>query len=390
MKWLVDIDAMVAEGVLSEEQGKTLRARAGAEALGLGVGILLIGGILTVMAGLLAFFPTPQGLLSLGVIVGVAGAVALLSLDGRFRLPANAAAVIGCAAATAGAVGVAIEGSDDSGPAIWIGGAIFAGGLGLHLVGPNVLRVAAAWIAVIGGAAHLGGVFGLDGSPERAWLAMLDAAVVLLLAGALLDLRILTAFGITALAGLLAATAYTHAAYWLAIWEPSLLILLMAVIAVLGWWIARGPERWARHGRIAALMALIWINMAFWIGSLWGDRIGEHSFGPVRAEFAADEAGREAFRTARDQYLDGLIIIPADVFAVGWAALILITAAWASLTNRRSVLNAAATFGAIHLYTQWFERLETQPLTIVAAGVSAIGLAWAMVRLNAWMRERMV
>ncbi|MEO0992302.1 MAG: hypothetical protein AAFX62_00700 [Pseudomonadota bacterium] len=388
MKWLVDIDAAVADGLLSAEQGAALKARAGTDALGFGTSLLLIGGILAVMAGLLAFFPTPEGLLGTGLVIAAVGAAALVTLDGRFRLPANAAAVIGNASATAGGIGIAVEATETTLPAVWIGLVLFAAGLVLRWFGPPAWRVMAAWVVVIGGAAHIGGVFGLDGSPDQAWLAMMDAAAVLLVAGLTLDLRILTALGITALAGTLSATAYGHASYWLAVYEPSLLILMMAGVAAVSWAIGRGPERWARHGRISGLMALIWINIAFWVGSLWGDRPGEHVFGPTRSDFPSGSEGAWAFYDARDSFAERLLDIPDGAFALGWAALILAAAAWASLTARRPVMNAAAAFGAIHLYTQWFERLGDEPLAIILAGISAIALAWGMVQLNVWMRER--
>lgn len=388
MKWLVDIDAMVAEGVLTADQARVLKARAGADALGWGTSLLLVAGIIAVMAGLLAFFPTPEGLLGVGLVVVAAGAAGLLALDSRFRLPANAAAVIGAASATAGAVGMAVEAAESPAPAIWIGIAIYVSGLVLRLFFAPSWRVIAAWITVFGGATHLGGIFATGERPELAWLAMADAAAVLLLAGVLLDLRLLSALSVFALAGTLSATGYAHASYGLAVYEPTLLIAMMtgvcAVCMVLGRW----PERWSRHSRTAGLMALIWINIAFWIGSLWGDRPGEYLGGPLRSAFPEGREGTNAFYEARQVFRDGLFAIPEGAFAIGWAVLILGVAAWASLTNRRSVLNAAATFGAIHLYTQWFERFEAEPLGIIAAGISAILLAWGMVRVNAWMRER--
>ena len=41
--------------------------------------------------------------------------------------------------------------------------------------------------------------------------------------------------------------------------------------------------------------------------------------------------------------------------------------AWAVKANRRWVINLVAVFGAIHFYTQWFERLGADPLSVLTA-----------------------
>ncbi len=391
MKWLVDIDALVAEGVVSPEQGALLRTRARADALALGTSMLLVGGIVAVIAGVIALAPTPEGLTATGLAILALAAAALLQVGPRFRLPANAAAVIGVAAAGGGAIALAIERAETSWPAVWIGLGVGVAGLALRAVGPARWRVMAAWAAVLGGAAHLGGVFMLEGRPDLVWLAMIDAALVLLLCGVLLDIRLLSALAVVALAGTLSATGYGHASYFLAVYEPTLLILLMGTVAGIALAAARLPERQARHARIAGLMALVWINMGFWVGSLWGDVVAEHLLTPPRPNWVAGETGEaqwEAWEAARDAVLAGLPQIPDIAFVIGWALLILGTAVWAALTARRSVLNAAATFGAIHFYTQWFERLEAAPEAIIGAGVIAILAAWGMVRANAWLEAR--
>lgn len=391
MKWLVDIDALVAEGIIDPTQAATLRARARADAFALGTSILLVGGILAVIAGVVALSPTPAGLTTTGVAITALAAIALLRAGPRFRLPANAAAVIGVAAAGGGGIALAVERAGTGWPAVWIGLAVAAGGLALRAAGPAAWRVMAAWAAVLGGAAHLGGVFALEGRPDLAWAAMADAALVLGLLGVLLDIRLLTALAVLALAGTLSAAGYAHASYALAVYEPTLLILMMSAVAGIALALARAAERAARHARIAGLMALVWINIAFWVGSLWGDVVGEYLLAPPRPASTGDPAGEAAWaewQAAHEAALAGLPAIPEIAFVIGWALLILGTAAWAALTARRSVLNAAATFGAIHFYTQWFERLEAAPEGIIGAGIIAILAAWGMVRANAWLEAR--
>jgi len=44
---------------------------------------------------------------------------------------------------------------------------------------------------------------------------------------------------------------------------------------------------------------------------------------------------------------------------------------WGAYENRRWVVNSAVTFGAIHFYTQWFERLGAQPCQLVVGTKTA-------------------
>ena len=55
---------------------------------------------------------------------------------------------------------------------------------------------------------------------------------------------------------------------------------------------------------------------------------------------------------------------------------------WAAREDRRWVLNTCAVFGAIHFYTQWFERLEATPATVLAAGLVTLGAALILWKWN--------
>jgi hypothetical protein len=68
---------------------------------------------------------------------------------------------------------------------------------------------------------------------------------------------------------------------------------------------------------------------------------------------------------------------------LGWAALLIGVGMWAARVNRRWVVNLAAVFGAIHFYTQWFERLGAQPLAIILAGLVTVLIAVLLWRYNA-------
>lgn len=83
----------------------------------------------------------------------------------------------------------------------------------------------------------------------------------------------------------------------------------------------------------------------------------------------------------------GDLIVPDWLFAVLWAAALISTAVWAAKQNRRWVLNTMAAFGAIHFYTQWFERLGATPATVLIAGLLALGLAIGIWNFNRQLRE---
>ena len=96
------------------------------------------------------------------------------------------------------------------------------------------------------------------------------------------------------------------------------------------------------------------VNLGFWIGSLWGSR---------------DRQGE--------------IIISDWVFAVLWAVALLAAGVWAWQHDRRWLVNVVAVFGAVHFYTQWFERLGASPGAVLTAGLFALSFAMLLRALNA-------
>jgi hypothetical protein len=46
------------------------------------------------------------------------------------------------------------------------------------------------------------------------------------------------------------------------------------------------------------------------------------------------------------------------------------------------LVNVAAVFAAIHFYTQWFERLDASALSVLIAGLLALGFAVGLRALN--------
>lgn len=159
-----------------------------------------------------------------------------------------------------------------------------------------------------------------------------------------------------------AMTAYGHATYMLAIRQPTVTVCLFSVVAL-------GAYHWSKvlsldHQRLALTVArtsLFVVNLGFWVGSLWGDSLW----------LQRDDWD---FRSGA--------VIPDWVFVIAWAAAMVATGIWAARANRRWVVNLLAVFGAIHFYTQFFERLGASPSSILIAGIAALGIAFTIVRYN--------
>jgi len=373
MRWLVDIDRLVADGDVTPAIAALMKQRARDEALALGINSVLGAGILAVIGGTLAFFEDAGVTLIIGLFLMAAGVAALARVAGSARLIAVAAAVTGLATALGGASYLLADPEEGSGPLIWLGGAVALTGLGLRGIADARFTSFAGWAAVLGAGLHLGGVFASEGALYLAPVAWLWAGTVTLALGALLDIRLLTALSVAAYAASLSSGGYVGGGgYVLSIFEPTLLILALAPLALGAAWLARrAGERTARHARIWGLMAFIWINLGFWVASIWGDDVGVTLIG-----------------LGQEEAPEPIVAIPAVVFAVGWAGVVLVVGCWAALSARRSAFNAAATFGAIHFYTQWFERLDANPGAIIVAGLVAIGAAWALYRANQWLLAR--
>ena len=142
-------------------------------------------------------------------------------------------------------------------------------------------------------------------------------------------------------------------------------IALFSVLAFAAWRVALAAS--APFSNLAltfARVSVVLVNFGFWVGSLWGDTPGQLWVRPESFEWSAPQ-------------------IPAVVFAAGWAFALLAAAFWGARKGRRFMVNAAATFGAIDFYTQWFERLGLEPLTVVGGGLAAIGAGYAIWRYNA-------
>ncbi len=308
MKITLDISRLVEEGKLTPQEALRLKGLASSDVGTLAFNILIGGGVVAVAAGAVALVPT---------------------------------------FATAVAMGVAL----------------FAGGL--------VVVRRPAWFVlgeiclIVGALMFCGGVLALgEGSLASTFV------VTLALAGAAIAARssLLMCFAVLAASACLGArTGYSHASYSLAIFEPTLTILLFAALALVAYQASlRVSAAYERVALAAARMSIVLVNGGFWIGSLWGD------------PFFMFNGQRVPPRS-----VDNIkIVIPDYAFGIAWAVLLIVAMIWAMRAGRPWLVNTVAVFGAIHFYTQWFERLGATPMSVLAAGVLLLAAALLLRRLN--------
>lgn len=157
-------------------------------------------------------------------------------------------------------------------------------------------------------------------------------------------------------------TAYKHATYMLAICQPTVTVGLFSLLALGSYHLSKVlSQDYQRLAIIVSRTSLFVVNLGFWVGSLWGDSLW------YQREMSSFRSGA---------------VIPDGVFVVGWAVSLVATGVWAARANKRWVVNLVAVFGAIHFYTQFFERLGASPGSILVAGPVALGIAFAIVRYN--------
>ena len=250
--------------------------------------------------------------------------------------------------------------------ALILGLVVFAIGLAFRLRGKEQWSLLAQICLVVGALMFCGGVLAIG---EGALAAML--IVTAALAGASIVARsgLLVAASVLALGACLGArTGYWHATYMLAIYEPLVTIVLFSLLALATYYLSKSlPADYERLALIAARTSVFMVNFGFWIGSLWGDYLLLiHSL-------------LRGYPSMRTNYISSLTIPPL-AFVIGWAVVLLAAGIWAVRENRRWVVNVAAVFAAIHFYTQWFERLGLEPISVLVGGLLMLAFA-----LGLWM-----
>lgn len=260
--------------------------------------------------------------------------------------------------AVAGSIGALVP---NVATAFILGGAMFAAGLALTVSRSQQWWLLAQMCTVLG-ALIFCGAFMLYFA--GAVVALLIVTMLLGVAGFIARSSLLIAASVLTLGACLGARAgYWHATYALAIYEPLLTVLLFSALAWVTFWLSqRLPADHERLALIASRTSVLMVNFGFWIGSLWGDRLLL-----LRGLTRADRP---------------IAVIPDWFFSIGWAAALIAVGIWGVSVNRRWVVNVAAVFGAIHFYTQWFERIGGNPLSVLMAGVLTLILAYVLWRFN--------
>ncbi len=155
------------------------------------------------------------------------------------------------------------------------------------------------------------------------------------------------------------ATGYGHAVYYLCIEQPLLTVVVFSCLAAFTQVLSRFiPLPYTRLATVFSRTAVVVANFGVWVGSLWGDR---------------------HFRSFNSQWF---FIVSEWFFIVGWAVAIIAAGVWGARHNNRWLVNTAAAFGAVHLYTQWFEHFHATPGSVIVAGVFTIAIAYGLIAYN--------
>ncbi|MFK7762142.1 MAG: hypothetical protein AB8B62_02675 [Roseobacter sp.] len=389
MHTIADTKALAAEGVITQAAARLIETRARSTMVALAINTLLCAGVLFATFGLIFWLADAVLVAVFGVLMLLAGCSVLRHGTDIYAMFGNAAALIGAGMLLGGAGFEMIDKYPEiAGWVLGLGGALVAAVTAWFYQSQTVVnRFVSGAILLIAAALHLVGLgqwlqeLTLSGMPVHVF--WLYAAALIACAGWFVDLRVISALAIVPFAQALdTSTLYFHAAYVFYSPESTLSILQMtAVIGVGLGLMARNAERLARHARIHVMMAFVVANLCALVGSLWGDVVGQHVWGPVYRSGVYNDY--DTYREAAEAFRATAVVINADVYSVLWAAVLATIAFFAAHKNLRGLFNAAVTFAAIHAYTQAFETFYDEPLAYVIGGFIAIPLAWGMWRLNA-------
>lgn len=388
MYYVAETAALVADGVIQSGQAREIERRARVAMVAMVINSLLIGGIIAAALGLVFWLADAMSVAVLGSVMALTGVAVLRWGSDLYRMFGNAAALIGAGMLASGAgLELADKYPEIATAATLLIGAALAGAAAWGvLTGGARLRFASGSIFLMGLALHFGGLaFGVqagDLALVPVPLLHIYCAIVIIAAGWFLDLRLVTALAIVPLAQVFeTGTFYSHAMYAFYSPEPTLSIIQMTLVIGACVWIAKqASPAVQRQAGVLAIMAFVVLNLCFLVGSLWGDVIGLHLWGPGWYKYNADY---ETYSAARDAYEAQAITISRNVFAMVWAVFLAATTIWAAYGNKRGLFNAGMTFAGIHVYTQMFERFENAPLAFVIGGLAAVPLAWGLWRLDA-------
>jgi hypothetical protein len=310
MKITLDISKLVEDGKLTPAEAERLKALASHETGSLAINILIGFGVVAIAAGAVALLPTPLTAVGFGLALFAVGCAIVLNRLTQWQVLGQICLVIG---------------------ALMFGGGVM--------------------------------VYG-QGSPASSLLVTVAFALAAIAARS----SLLTALAVLAASACLGArTGYEHAMYSLAIFEPTLTVVLFSALALAAFQASkRLPADYERIALMASRTSIVLVNFGFWVGSLWGDPLLL-----LRGLNGAD---------VRTIFLKP--VVPDWLFSIVWALALIAAGLWAARANRRWLVNVVAAFGAIHFYTQWFEKLGATPLSVLLGGVVMLASAIALWLFN--------
>jgi len=279
-----------------------------------------------------------------------------LAVEETGSLAFNILIGFGVIATAAGALALLPSGAT----AIVLGFALAAAGVLLSANYAKEWGLLGSMLLLVGSLTAAGGVLFLS---EGGFVGFLVVTVLCLTASLLAKSGLLAAISVLSLSATVGAmTAYGHAMYMLAIRQPTVTVCVFSLLSLGAYHGSKLlPLDYQRLAIVFARTSLFVVNLGFWIGSLWGDSLWYQ---------------RDVWSYRSGQ------VIPDWVFVFGWAVGLAATGIWAARSNKRWVVNLLAVFGAIHFYTQYFERLGASPGSILIAGLVALAIAFAIVRYN--------
>lgn len=243
-----------------------------------------------------------------------------------------------------------------------VGGVVLlAAGLETALLLGSVLLVAGVFLLLRGGSGWvllsstivlLGAILGtigfvgvMDGAP----FSLIVSGLVLLGGAYWTNSGLLAALACASFfAAIGARTGYFHATYYLSVELPTLSAAIMLVLSIVGGYLGRLGVSWlSRPSSIFGRVALVFFNFSLWVGSLSGDDVA-----------------------------------PESVFSVVWLIVLAAGVFWGLRSGNRFLVNASATFGAIHFYTQWFETLGAEPFALIGAGLATVVASVCLIQYN--------
>ncbi|NNE89378.1 MAG: hypothetical protein HKN27_15015 [Silicimonas sp.] len=392
MPHVVDTQSLVAESWITHEQAAEIARRSRETMVSLAVNAVLCAGILAATFGLIFWLADALAVAAAGGIFLAAGAGVLTRASALYRMLGNAGALVGAGMLVGGAGSELVDNFRDIAEPIMIFGglAISAASVWMFSRGPDVLRFCSGAVMLFGLAMHISGlgmaVSDIEGLMRAVFLGYV--ALLVAAAGTLLNVRFVTALAIVPFAQMLdTGTSYFHAAYVFYSPESTLTILQMAaLVGACAWAATKLSERYARHTGILAVMGIVVGNLAFLVGSLWGDHVGISlaSGAPVWEKGLDYDAWREVREAWEAQFFH----ISEHVFTIAWGILLAAGAFWTAHANKRGLFNATMTFAGIHAYTQLFETMSDEPMAWAIGGLAAIPAAWGMWRFNQYLAAR--